>query len=193
MVDADTADRHRLDQLERVRVAEVEATEPLGDDDRVLPVRREVHVVRIVDRDGYAGSSRPGVDRRQAVAAVVGDVQRLRSHAGTTCCGRTPTAKWSITVAVVGVDDVDGIAHRIRDVDRGGSCFTTEDSSSAGRARRCRPAQPPAWPEASSAATDRRCARPRRIRRRLLPRCSSRCCCKLPARSQRVRTALVGD
>ena len=38
-------------QRERVRVAEVEAVQALGDDDRVAAVGREVHVVRIVDRD----------------------------------------------------------------------------------------------------------------------------------------------
>ena len=35
----------------RVRVAEVEPVQPLGDDDRVAAVGREVHVVRVVDRD----------------------------------------------------------------------------------------------------------------------------------------------
>ena len=41
----------RVVQRERVRVAEVEAVQPLGDDDREAAVGREVHVVRIVDRD----------------------------------------------------------------------------------------------------------------------------------------------
>src|SRR5438445_7432874 len=43
--------RQRPVQRKRVRVAKVEAVQPLGDDDRVAPVGREVHVVWIVDWD----------------------------------------------------------------------------------------------------------------------------------------------
>ena len=69
----------RVVEREGVRVAEVEAVEPLGDDDRVPPVGGEVHVVR----DRRPGSARPGlpvrrVDRREAVAGVVRDVERLQ-------------------------------------------------------------------------------------------------------------------
>ena len=68
----DAVDVHRVHELERVRIAEVEPREPLGDDDRVLPVGREVHVVRIVDRD------RSGPDVRS----------RDRS-ASACCCDRS--------------------------------------------------------------------------------------------------------
>ena len=63
-------------ERKRVRVAEVEAVQPLGDDDRVATVGREVHVVGIVDRDRAAGLARARVDRRQAVAGVVRHVER---------------------------------------------------------------------------------------------------------------------
>jgi hypothetical protein len=51
VVDAGAGNRQGLDQTERVRVAEVEPLQALGDDDRVAAVGREVEVVRIVDRD----------------------------------------------------------------------------------------------------------------------------------------------
>jgi hypothetical protein len=66
----------------RVRVAEVEAVARLGDDDGGLAVRREVQVVRIVDRDRLARLAGARVDRRQAavVAAlgVVGGPERAQ-------------------------------------------------------------------------------------------------------------------
>ena len=70
--------RQRTHELKGVRVAEVESMQPLGDDDRVAAVEREVEVVRIVDGNRLAG--RPGhrIDRRQAVPDVVVDVQRLQ-------------------------------------------------------------------------------------------------------------------
>ena len=82
VVDAQTIDLERLYELEGVRVAEVEALEALRDDDRVLPVRCEVHVVRILDRDRRAWLSRSRIDRRQAVAPVVGDIERLQVPSG---------------------------------------------------------------------------------------------------------------
>ena len=51
MVRTRARNRERVLQRERVRVAKVDAVQPLGDDDRVAAVGREVHVVRIVDRD----------------------------------------------------------------------------------------------------------------------------------------------
>jgi len=52
VVDAEAPDAERLLKLPRLRIAEVEALEALGDDDRRSSVRREVEVVRVVDRDG---------------------------------------------------------------------------------------------------------------------------------------------
>ena len=73
-------------QLHRVRVAEVEPLERLGDDDRGLAVRREVHVVRVVDGDRRAGLAGVRVDRREAAVGaalgVVGDPQRLQVPRG---------------------------------------------------------------------------------------------------------------
>ena len=48
--------RERVLEREGVRVAEVEPVQPLGDDDRVAAVGREVHVVRVVDRDRAAAA-----------------------------------------------------------------------------------------------------------------------------------------
>jgi len=50
----------------------------LGDDDRVAPVGGEVHVVRVVDRDVRAVFACARIDRRQAVAGVVRDVEHLQ-------------------------------------------------------------------------------------------------------------------
>jgi hypothetical protein len=94
VVDAGARDREGLDQAERVRVAEVEATQALGDDDRVAAVGREVEVVRVDDRDRPARSACARVDRSR-VAGVVVDVQSPRSYAGVTCCGSAPTEKCS--------------------------------------------------------------------------------------------------
>ncbi len=53
----------------RVRIAEIEPLEGLGDDDRRLAVGREVHVVRIVDLDRRSGLARSRIDRREAAVA----------------------------------------------------------------------------------------------------------------------------
>ena len=64
-------------------VAEVEAVEALGDDDRVAAVGREVHVVRIVDRD----RAPPGLPVRGSIGVrllpdVVRDVERAQVPRG---------------------------------------------------------------------------------------------------------------
>ena len=60
----DAAARHGegVDDAERVRVAEVEPAQALGDDDREPAVGREVHVVGVGDGDGAAGLA-PSADR----------------------------------------------------------------------------------------------------------------------------------
>ena len=67
---------------ERVRVAEVEPVQALGDDDREPAVRREVQVVGVGDGNGAAGPRRPRIDRRDRVALVVQHVQRLQVPRG---------------------------------------------------------------------------------------------------------------
>ena len=135
----------RLDERERVRVAEVEARETFGDDDRVLPVGREVHVVRVLDRDRRTRPPGDGIDRRERVAAVVRDVERLQVPRRARRAGAaTPTAKWSMTCAVFGIDDVDGVAQRVRHVHA--RRIVLHDAATArsdGRPRRCRPAGRP--------------------------------------------------
>ena len=76
MVDAGAlGSRDRPLQRHRLRVTEVEPLERLGHDDGRSPVRREVHVVRVVHSDGRARLARDGVDRRQgSVGAVLGIV-----------------------------------------------------------------------------------------------------------------------
>ena len=61
-----------------VRVAEVQPLQALGDDDREAAVGREVEVVGVLDRDRAPRLPGPRVDRREAVADVVVDVQRLQ-------------------------------------------------------------------------------------------------------------------
>ena len=65
----------------------VQPFQRLGDDDRRLPVGREIHVVGIVYRDRLAWLAGLGIDRRQtavdAVLGIVGDekcLQVLRRH-----------------------------------------------------------------------------------------------------------------
>ena len=83
MIDAAAA-RHvdRVLQLHGLRIAEVQPLHGFGDDDRGLAVRREIHVVGIVDRDRLAGLARPGVDGREAallrVLGVVRHPQRAQ-------------------------------------------------------------------------------------------------------------------
>ncbi len=77
MVDAWAVDPELRAQLPGMRIVEVQSLQRLGDDDRVLPVRGEVHVVGVVNTDVRSFDLPSGrVDRGQAVAVVVGDVQR---------------------------------------------------------------------------------------------------------------------
>ena len=81
MIDAAAA-RHVERGLDRHRrgVAEVKPLERFGDDDCRFAVRREIHVVRIVDRDRLAGFAGARIDRREAadlrILGIVGDPQR---------------------------------------------------------------------------------------------------------------------
>ena len=94
-------------QRHGARVAEVQAMAGLGDDDGRLAVRREVQVVRIVDRPppgpglpvrGSIGVRLPSLLPRSALFAA----QSVRSSPdGTTCCGLRPTLKVSTTFIAV--------------------------------------------------------------------------------------------
>ena len=99
-VASDDLEHHRL------RVAEVEPLQRLGDDDRLLAVGREVHVVRIVHGDRLARLAGEQIDQRQAalgrVLRVVGDPERLQVPQGTTCCGLRPTWNRPTTLNVAG-------------------------------------------------------------------------------------------
>src|SRR5919197_5106123 len=54
--------RERMLEAHRVRVAEVEPLQALGDDDRVATVRREVEVVWVLDRNRLARLAGTRVD-----------------------------------------------------------------------------------------------------------------------------------
>ena len=83
MIDARAAYGQRLLERERVRVAEGERVPRLLDDDRAAAVRGEVHVVWVRDRDVGAGAAAGvRVDRGQAVADVVGRVERAQVPRG---------------------------------------------------------------------------------------------------------------
>src|SRR4029078_2159575 len=60
-------DAQRLRQLHVPGITEVDAKSRLRDQHRVLPIGREVHVVRIVDSDARPLLSRQRVYRSQAV------------------------------------------------------------------------------------------------------------------------------
>ena len=108
----------RVMELERVRVAEVEPVQPLGDDDRVAAVGREVHVVRIVDRDRRARACpvRGSIAVSELPSSFV-TYSVFRSHAGTTCCGSAPTREVLDDLERALVDHVDRVAVAVRDVD----------------------------------------------------------------------------
>ena len=107
-------------QAHAVGVAEVEAVVGLGHHDRVAAVDGEVEVVGVGDRDGLPRTARAGVDRRQAVALVVGHPQRLRSHDGVTCCGQGADGEVADDLPRALADDVDRVGLRVGHVDARG-------------------------------------------------------------------------
>ena len=104
-------------QGERVRVAEVEPRQALRDDDRVSAVRCEVHVVRVVDRDRLSRCSGPRIDRRDAVADVVEDVERLQIPRRRDVLGKPADRELAHDPEGAGVDLVDGVAEAVGHVD----------------------------------------------------------------------------
>src|SRR5205823_14772203 len=71
----------RLLQGHLDRIAKIEPLEPFGDDNRGAPIRREIEIVRILDRDRLAGLAGLRIDRGQAALwtaqPVIVDPQRL--------------------------------------------------------------------------------------------------------------------
>ena len=65
-------------QCKGLRVTELQAAEALGDDDRVASIRGEVEVVGIGDAYCRTRPARARVDRGEAVARIVGDVEGLQ-------------------------------------------------------------------------------------------------------------------
>ena len=78
MVHPAAVDGGGLDQRHGARIAEIEPLQPLRDHDRVPPVGGEVEVIRISDGDRHALHPGHRINRRQAVAAVVGNPQRAQ-------------------------------------------------------------------------------------------------------------------
>ena len=104
-------------QLERVRVAEVQPVQPFGDDDRVAAVRREIHVVRIVDGDRASGLAIARIDRGERVAEIVRHVQRFQVPRGDDVLRQRTDRKMLDDPERSLVDHVHGVAVAVRNVD----------------------------------------------------------------------------
>ena len=117
VVDARARHHERMVQAEAVRVTEVEPMEPFGDDDRIPPVRCEVHVVRVVDRNRRARLAGLRIDRRQAVAEIVRDVERLQVVRRCDVLRERTDGEVFDDLEGLRVDHVDGRALAVGDVD----------------------------------------------------------------------------
>ena len=117
MVHACAWNGQRTHEVKGVRVAEVESMQPLGDDDCVASVDREVEVVRIVDGNRFAGTSRNWIDRRQGVPDVVVDVQRLQVVRRCDVLRQRADREVVDDLVRGRVDHVDGVARAVRYVD----------------------------------------------------------------------------
>ena len=118
VVDSAARNVQRVVQSKGVREAEVEAGEPLGDDDREASVRGEVHVVRVGHRDRTAGQPVARVDRRHAVAEVVEHVERLQVVRRGHVLGEGADREVADDLERPRVDLVDAVALAVRDVDQ---------------------------------------------------------------------------
>ena len=113
------APRHEqgVHELHRVRVAKVEPLQALSDDDREPAIRGEVQVVGILDRNRAARAPGPRVDRGQAVAEVVIDIQRLEVPGRGDVLGQRAGGELPDHLERPLADDVDRVAHRVGHVD----------------------------------------------------------------------------
>ena len=107
VVDAATVRNvERVLHLHRLRVAEIEALVGFGDDDGRFAIRREIHVVRIVDPYRLAGLAGARIDRRQAadlgVLGVVRDPERAHVPRRDDVLRIEPTRNLSTTFSVAG-------------------------------------------------------------------------------------------
>ena len=109
-------DRERVLETHRVRVPEIEPLEALGDDDRGAAVRCEIEVVGVLDRYPPAWNSRTRVDRREAVAGVVVDVERLQVVGRGHVLGKPAGGEVLDDLERLLADHVDRVADAVRDV-----------------------------------------------------------------------------
>ena len=108
--------RQRMHQPHRVRVAEIEALQPLGHDDRVPAIGGEVQVVRVLDRNRAPGTGGARVDRREAVAEVVVHVQRPQVVRRRDVLGKRADRELRDDFQRPLADHVDGVAQAVRHV-----------------------------------------------------------------------------
>ena len=116
MVDA-RALRHRQ-RVHRARIVfglrKSSSLQPLGDDDREPPVRREVHVVRVLDRDRLPGLPVRGLIGVSDVAGVVVDLQRLQVLRGRRRAGQRADVRMLDDLERPLADHIDRVALAVR-------------------------------------------------------------------------------
>ena len=118
-------------ELHRVRRAEVEAPEPLRDDDRAPPVGGEVEVVGIRDRHGRpCRPVRGSIGVSELLSSLVTH-SVLRSHDGVTCCGSSPDREMVDDLEPPLGDHVDGARLGVGHVDPRG--IVADDRAQAPR------------------------------------------------------------
>src|SRR5439155_7364369 len=119
VIDACAGDGQRMNQLQRMRRAEVEPVQTLGHDDGVTAVRGEVEVVRIVNRNRTARTAGTGIDRCQGVTHVVVHVQGLQVMRRGDVLRQGPDCEVIHDLEGVRIDDVDRVSGAVGHVDAG--------------------------------------------------------------------------
>ncbi len=120
VVDAAAGHVHRLAQLEGLGVPEVEPVQPFRHDQRGGAVRGEVQVVGVLDLDRLARLPGRGVDRRERVAVVVVDPQRLQIPRGHDVLRAAADPEVPDDPVGLGVDHTDRAALAVGHVDQRG-------------------------------------------------------------------------
>ena len=118
MIHTAAGNRRRVLQFHCLRIAEVQPAKPLRHDDRVLAVRSVIHVVRVLNLDGLAFLAGRWIDAREAVAKVVEHPQLLEVVGWNHVLRLAAHRKMPDDLERLRVDDVDGIAAAIRNVDQ---------------------------------------------------------------------------
>ncbi len=122
MIDSRAA-RHvdRVLKRHRRRIAEVEPLQRFGDDNRRFPVRREIHVVGIVDGNRLAGLARLRIHGREAAAlrvlGVVGHPQRAQIVRRNHVLRVEADLELVDDLVRCRIDHVDVVGLQVRDVD----------------------------------------------------------------------------